>query len=374
MEEDFLQREVPSRRGPWTLREATLLLVLAFVGCGVILSDRSGHYRLTHAGRAMPDHALRNTEAKFGDADSTERTVRSLVSLAKHKSNSSNVSAFEKRAASIAKAPATTLAPTTAPPPAEPTLFCFSLMLPNTPERGLLEKAAQLKAGIFACDDHAIYSSEPGDVWGTQISVLWGVNLWCDKQPTPVEFGGQGPAGMWSAANTRVFKIIWEAIIKDGRWKKHDWIAKTDPDTVFLPWNLKEVLIQPQFVAAQNTTAGGYLQNCPFGLYGGMEVVSSNAVRQMSEHMGSCPYVPQEDVYMKYCFKHMGVPPLVAHWAFCFRGCDIDIQNRMYAEGSPVPKGFCQNHFAECLGHHAAFHALKNPWTWEQCFWRAKSQ
>ncbi|OLQ07896.1 hypothetical protein AK812_SmicGene8635 [Symbiodinium microadriaticum] len=164
MEEDFLQREVPSRRGPWTLREAALLLVLAFVGCGVILSDRSGHYRLTHAGRAMPDHALRNTEAKFGDADSTERTVRSLVSLAKHKSNSSNVSAFEKRAASIAKAPATTLAPTTAPPPAEPTLFCFSLMLPNTPERGLLEKAAQLKAGIFACDDHAIYSSEPGDV------------------------------------------------------------------------------------------------------------------------------------------------------------------------------------------------------------------
>ena len=25
-----------------------------------------------------------------------------------------------------------------------------------------------------------------------------------DKQPTPVEFGGQGPAGVWSAANTRV--------------------------------------------------------------------------------------------------------------------------------------------------------------------------
>lgn len=38
--------------------------------------------------------------------------------------------------------------------------------------------------------------------------VLWNVNLWCDKQPTPTWAGGAGAAGPWSAANTKVTNSV----------------------------------------------------------------------------------------------------------------------------------------------------------------------
>eukprot|EP00434_Breviolum_minutum_P039417 symbB.v1.2.035003.t1/scaffold4623.1/size37307/6 len=150
-----------------------------------------------------------------------------------------------------------------------PSLFCFTLMIPGTAEQGLLETAAQLKTSLFACDDHAIFSNVPGKVWGTQISVLWNVNLWCDKQPTPKWAGGAGSRGPWSAANTRVFQIVWAAVLADVRWKKHDWIVKTDADTVFLPSSLRGALIHNSFVRGWYNPAGSYLGNCAMGLYGG---------------------------------------------------------------------------------------------------------
>ena len=42
----------------------------------------------------------------------------------------------------------------------------------------------------------------------TLAQVLWNVNLWCDKQPTPTWAGGAGAAGPWSAANTKVTNSV----------------------------------------------------------------------------------------------------------------------------------------------------------------------
>ena len=254
-----------------------------------------------------------------------------------------------------------------------PSLFCFTLMIPGTAEQGLLETAAQLKTSLFACDDHAIFSNVPGKVWGTQISVLWNVNLWCDKQPTPKWAGGAGSHGPWSAANTRVFQIVWAAVLADVRWKKHDWIVKTDADTVFLPSSLRGALIHNSFVRGWYNPAGSYLGNCAMGLYGGLEVLSRQAAYVLSERRKECPWVPQEDAWLKTCFKRLNVQKVDAYGAFCFRGCDQGMEMAQKSKGAYVPAGMCPNQFTECIGPRAAFHAFKTIEQYRACFYRATS-
>lgn len=275
----------------------------------------------------------------------------------------------------------TTTTTTEAPPPwnssatvsTSPSLFCFALMIPTGGERGLLETAAQLKTSLFACDDHAIFSNVPGKVWGTPISVLWNVNLWCDKQPTPTWAGGAGAAGPWSAANTKVFTIVWDAVLNDPRWKKHDWIVKTDADTVFLPDSLRGALVHRPFVNSWYQPTGSYLSNCAMGLYGGLEVISRKAAYVMSERKKECPWVPQEDVWLRTCLQRLNVQTVPAYGAFCLRGCDMGMKNAMLARGAGAPEGMCPNQFIECIGPKAAFHAFKTPEAYRACYWKATS-
>lgn len=273
----------------------------------------------------------------------------------------------------------TTATTTTAPPPwnssatvsTAPSLFCFALMIPTGPERGLLETAAQLKTSLFACDDHAIFSNVPGKVWGTEISVLWNVNLWCDKQPTPTWAGGAGAAGPWSAANTKVFTIVWDAVLNDPRWKKHDWIVKTDADTVFFPKSLRGALVHTPFVNSWYQPTGSFLSNCAMGLYGGLEVISRKAAYVMSERKKECPWVPQEDVWLRTCLQRINVQSIPAYGAFCLRGCDMGMKSAMLARGAGAPAGMCPNQFTDCIGPKAAFHAFKTPEAYRACYWRA---
>lgn len=107
------------------------------------------------------------------------------------------------------------------------------------------------------------------------------------------------------------------------------------------------------------------------GLYGGLEALSWHAILAMSQRMNQCPYVPQEDAWLRTCLQRLGVFAAEAYGAFCLRGCDIDMANVLQSKGQPAPEGMCPTHYGMCEGLHAAFHAYKTPWQYSQCHQKA---
>jgi len=137
-------------------------------------------------------------------------------------------------------------------------LFCYSLMVPTSDEPELLAWQYKQKASIFACDEAAIYSNEeielvPGS---GVISKVVDSDLKCS-------FGGDS----MSALNAWIFIAVWNKMLQDGDYKKHDWVVKVDPDAVFFPDRLGKVLVDHK--------GDGYISNCKYGLHGPIEVFSS---------------------------------------------------------------------------------------------------
>eukprot|EP00441_Pelagodinium_beii_P045730 CAMPEP_0197623642 /NCGR_PEP_ID=MMETSP1338-20131121/3616_1 /TAXON_ID=43686 ORGANISM="Pelagodinium beii, Strain RCC1491" /NCGR_SAMPLE_ID=MMETSP1338 /ASSEMBLY_ACC=CAM_ASM_000754 /LENGTH=646 /DNA_ID=CAMNT_0043193683 /DNA_START=75 /DNA_END=2015 /DNA_ORIENTATION=+ len=119
-------------------------------------------------------------------------------------------------------------------------LYCFALMMPFGYEPGLLLRQKEEGVGIFRCESWAVYSN--------QSKMSDGSNF-----PFPVHEvkGPQGEpislfvplGGRWhTALNRDVFNQVWLEVLKVDEYRKHDWIIKIDPDSVFFPSRLKEVI------------------------------------------------------------------------------------------------------------------------------------
>lgn len=117
------------------------------------------------------------------------------------------------------------------------TLYCFALMMPFGYEPELLAKQRRHHVGIYGCDEHAVFSNM--------------TTLLNNGAPSPVEmhvvpgWGALAVAygGRWmTAMNTGVFNKLWMEVIKLGRYRYHDWTIKADPDTVFFPARLCQLL------------------------------------------------------------------------------------------------------------------------------------
>lgn len=231
-----------------------------------------------------------------------------------------------------------------------PSLFCFSLMLPFGYEPGLLRSQLQKGVGIFECDEFVVFSNSTVVLseWGTQ-RVL--------TLPIPgdlsVKYGGK-----WNTAlNTDIFISVWNAVSLLGRYQYHDWSVKVDPDAVFFPDRLREMLLRKPMsgipsnrldtmhaecglckldkaddescmhhiqslqangksctealeLAAQeppkscgcncgrlacNVSATAmYLNNCRYGLHGPIEVLSREAVATYIANLNSCESIRRE--------------------------------------------------------------------------------
>merc|ERR550532_1542920 len=59
--------------------------------------------------------------------------------------------------------------------------------------------------------------------------------------------------------NTGLFVQVWTAIHNAGHYKNHNWVVKVDPDAVFFPFKLLN-LLRDVSVPAE----GIYLENCKF--------------------------------------------------------------------------------------------------------------
>ncbi|CAE8581549.1 unnamed protein product [Polarella glacialis] len=222
-------------------------------------------------------------------------------------------------------------------------LFCFSLMQSWSPaEVALVRLQSELKASIFACEETAVYSDRVisiGDFDDFQTTLLPNTNLRCN-------FGGPGG----TALNTWIFKNLWRFVMDEGRWKRHDWTVKTDPDAVFFPWRLRNIARDPFVKEAGLENRGILLNNCKFGLHGPIEALSKKAVEAFSGHMKYCGTPPQEDVYLRECLGAAGVRELDAFSMLAEAHCD-------------------HPDFWGCWGNFVAFHPFKDTYNYRRCYY-----
>jgi len=178
-----------------------------------------------------------------------------------------------------------------------PSLLCFALIIPASYEQDLLAMQFREHAGLFACDQYAVYSNVSLQVAPGVVTNAIKSDLKCDKGG---EFG--------TALNTDIFMVLWSNVIKDGLYLLHDWTVKADADTVFFPIRLRWVL---QLHPEASTGPGVYLNNCKFGMHGPLEVFSRRAVTSWAMGAERCvrhfyqlcsgPCLWGEDMFIDQC-------------------------------------------------------------------------
>lgn len=179
-------------------------------------------------------------------------------------------------------------------PPGGGSLFCFTVFIPWTVEPQLLELQQAERTSIFDCDDFALYSNPAGMLGNVQVDLL--------DMDMHVPRGGR-----WNTfLNTPMFQLVWDVVVKDGRWRQHDWVVKADPDTVFFPSRLRDIVASADYgVANQAGGRGVFIKNCFLGLHGPLEVLSRSALFSYSQQTrdpgAACSSDEREDVYLMEC-------------------------------------------------------------------------
>mmetsp|Transcript_59697 Transcript_59697/g.155289 ORF Transcript_59697/g.155289 Transcript_59697/m.155289 type:complete len:581 (+) Transcript_59697:64-1806(+) len=143
-------------------------------------------------------------------------------------------------------------------------IYCFSLIMPKSYEQELMETQHSLNAGIFACDEAAVYSN-------MTLHLASGLQTGVVDSDLKCVLGGDA----YTALNTWIFIAVWRKVVEDGRYLYHDWTVKVDADSVFFPDRLSVVL--------QDHKGGGFINNCKYGLHGPIEVLSRAAVATLAE-------------------------------------------------------------------------------------------
>jgi len=238
-------------------------------------------------------------------------------------------------------------AKTTAAPAGRGALFCFMVMRPppsNEPD--LVKLHLSMKAGIFACDEHAVYSNKAIDLGSGEVAIIVDSNLKCKS-------GGE----FKTALNLDIFLKVWERVFQDGTYKNYDWSVKVDPDSVFFPERLRLALYE---------YGGGsekvYLNNCKFGLHGPLEVFSRTAVEAWKGGRQKClkhfdkvcsgPCYWGEDMFIDQCMEKV---------LKVSRDSDYSL---LVEEHCDAPKGWrsCKDKSI------VAFHPFKEVDSWRDCW------
>jgi hypothetical protein len=235
-------------------------------------------------------------------------------------------------------------------------MFCFTVFVPWTVEPALLEAQAAARTGIFACDDLAMYSNPvPQIVGGIQVELL--------DMDMHVPKGGR-----WKTyLNAPMFSVVWGLITRDGRWRRHDWVVKADPDTVFFPDRLRNIVASAEYnMINEPGSRGAFLNNCYLGLHGPLEVLSRVAVFSLmqrksppeEQRLPACSGDEREDVNLMECLLSAGVEQREEFRALAEKDC-----NRHGHWQSPE--------WEECTGPEAAFHPFKTVEEFTACTNRA---
>jgi len=195
------------------------------------------------------------------------------------------------------------------------TFFCFSLAMPFGYEPGLLRFQRRRNTSIFGCDATAVYSNR----------TIKGIETTIVEKDLTVHPGGDS----YTLLNSWVFIAIFKKVIDDGWHTKYDWVVKIDPDAVFFPDRLRDVV--------REHASAGYIQNCKFGLHGPIEVISKAAMTALAADYDASDdkMAPKkcveglhfgqwgEDFFLSQCFhKILGVTRELDETLMCEAHCE----------------------------------------------------
>lgn len=231
---------------------------------------------------------------------------------------------------------------TTKAPPKIVPLFCWALITPWGYERGLVTWQHEHKAGIFGCDDWAVYSNETLDFGGAFQNKIVHTKL---KAPV----GGQ-----WNTLlNTPIFLATWKQVLKDGQFWLAEWTVKVDADAVLFPERLRGLVKAPGHEHPQWGN-GMFADNCGYtrSMHGPIELFSRRALVVWNKRMSECKQPPQEDVFMRECMLQLGATELRDYNLLAEQSCFWDWWN--------------------CQSQHVAFHPFKKLDDYRGCMERSK--
>merc|ERR1712110_335013 len=139
------------------------------------------------------------------------------------------------------------------------------------PELALMKSQFKRRAGIFACNDQAVFCDGGRIVLGPMANGTF------RTLPVAKVLMTKGNVAIpWqmtnSWLNTKMFMKVFLAMMDDGRFWSYDWVVKADPDAVFFPDRLRKHvkhLTGPDAVYIRNCGKNPYIQ-----LLGAIEVFS----------------------------------------------------------------------------------------------------
>jgi len=242
--------------------------------------------------------------------------------------------------------------------PEQPRVFCTSIMLWWTYEVGLLKQHLKHRVGIFACTEWAVYSNKT-----VSLGEQDGETLYSDvvNGSLKCKFGGKAH----TALNTPIFRRFWDSLKENPKSWRNDWIVKADPDTVFFPDRLREMVMHRWKESHGRPGYAVWLNNCQLGLHGPIEVFSKQAFGLYHDKKDMCNNLmevhPQEDAWLDACFKKTGVGQenaynLLLEWQWACNERPSSIDNK-----------------PPCYAQQVSFHPFKNVETWFRCHRQART-
>mmetsp|Transcript_73393 Transcript_73393/g.170252 ORF Transcript_73393/g.170252 Transcript_73393/m.170252 type:complete len:415 (-) Transcript_73393:202-1446(-) len=250
-----------------------------------------------------------------------------------------------------------------------PTLFCTMLMRPAPCyEEELVRAQAKAQVGTFGCNDVAVYSSKK-------------IHLAHDWHTDIIEGSLKAPIGgeHHTVLNTVVFIKYWHRVFQDERTWKNQWIVKCDPDTVFLPVRLRQMLRTRWEAGKPKDPEEVYLNNCFLGLHGPIEVMSQQGMKKYKDNEKECTEgidiendAPQEDVYFQKCSDKLGIKEVKAYnlllesaWSCKERPSSPCANNNQCAKSLQNGQGLQMEQVKPpCWSPQVAFHPLKTVGSW----------
>jgi len=226
-----------------------------------------------------------------------------------------------------------------------PSLYCFSLYMPERYERGLMQSMLEMDAGIFACDGYDVFAAKNDTLRSTD------GRRTVEAVLIPKITVGVSQDG--TAANAKLFMAVWDKVIAAGRFRYYDWTLKVDPDAVLLPWRLREHVLphvgKKVYVVNCNKFPGS--PNFPM-MYGAIEAFSQSAMLAYADKSWKCgtqlPWKKWgEDYYMTHCMDFIGVGRI--------------------GDFSILGDNMCVGANCADMGV-ASFHPFKTPEAWKKCW------
>jgi len=193
-----------------------------------------------------------------------------------------------------------------------PSLFCVSVVRTKGYELPLVQAQQRARCSIFTCDEYSVFS-DGGDSEEVGIGPD-GLPIMTIVIPPIKESVGDLHKGATTDSwlNTKTFLQVWDLAKKDGKFEKHDWTVKVDPDAVFFPARLRNEMAPH----TQPDGPGLFVMNCdkynPIALYGSLEIFSKKALQTYVARQWTCrndlPWHGWgEDFFMSHCMDRLGL-------------------------------------------------------------------